>query len=103
MAIVRSRDSRGLVWRLRTEPEPVDGRTDTIAGDLVDGGVRDAFVSSFSFSLLGVDGVAFGIGGISSIVLLPSRPYFVTIHHNVSVRSNLQYLVAPLAVVHYAG
>lgn len=55
--IVRSRDSKG-VWRLRTESEPVDGRTDTIAGDLADGGVEDAFVSSFSFSLLGVDGVA---------------------------------------------
>ena len=45
--IVRSRDSKG-VWRLSTESEPVDGRTDTIAGDLADGGVGEVFVSSFS-------------------------------------------------------
>jgi hypothetical protein len=67
--IVHSRDSRGQVWKLRTESEPVDGRTDTSRATWFDGGVRDISVSSFLPSLCSnVDGVAFGIGGISFII-----------------------------------
>jgi hypothetical protein len=63
------------VWRLSTESEPVDGRTDTIAGDLADGGVGEVFVSSFSFSLLSVDDVHLASAAFLLSFYFLSRPF----------------------------